>query len=71
MPRYNVTVYYTGREGFTVEAASPEQAIQFVREGNPEDTEVPGERDFDEYMETTRLEVYADGTDNILLEKDL
>ncbi|MBK9496452.1 MAG: hypothetical protein IPO08_18495 [Xanthomonadales bacterium] len=48
---YRVRVIYKGADGFKVTAASPEQAIEFVRSGDPNDASVPGERQYDQYID--------------------
>lgn len=48
---YRVRVIYKGADGFKVVATSPEQAIEFVRSGDPNDASVPGECQYDTYID--------------------
>lgn len=62
---YDVHVFYRAKEGFTVEAESPEDAIRIVNEGDPRDPAAPGERNFDEYLGVEAYRVF-DGDEMVI-----
>lgn len=63
---YRVRVIYKGADGFKVNAASPAQAIEFVRSGDPNDASVPGERQYDQYIDVIGY-VVTDAEGRVLL----
>jgi len=61
--RYTVAVTYRACEGFSVMAESPQHAIDLVRNGDPNDPRVPGDREWDEYLDLEAYVVTDDETD--------
>lgn len=65
MPKFRVNCVYRGNEGYTVEAATPQEAKRKVLDGET------GEHDYDEYIERESIQVFADGTDELLLDEEV
>lgn len=63
---YKVLRTYRAIERFTVNAETPEQAARFVTDGDPSDPRVPGDSDYDEYLDVEKIEVMEDGSDEIV-----
>lgn len=65
MPKFTIVHYYEGKEGFEVEADTPEQAMQMFRNGRA------GQRDFDEYLRSNEVQVWNSATIDTDLEPAL